>query len=533
MIRKREYKPLLFTTTVRNPMRIKSLLYILCKYDNRILTNNLACEIIGELIRYGLYRPTIKTDEIRHKWQSTNLGEFADEILSDSEVNFIMRNNPQNHKEAGFDKGWASRFATYFDFAKELGFVYFKINERIEFSQMGKMLAHIFDVEIIDNKINVKTIHPEYEQQVFLQTMAKSQRMNPFVGVLNDNIPMLLLIKTIKKLNANPAFNTISGKTKGISKKELPLLIFWKDNNADTLYQRIVQLRKDYGYDPSDEIICDICTDEIMGGFKKFKTKSIISEYPDEFIRKMRITGLFSLRGAGRFLDLNYNEIAKIDYVVNKYSNYKHYNDEHEYFEYMSAVDNNLLNTESISITKSQSDKLLENWLSVYTWTDIKRELEILAKRRTSNDNILKFINAPERLEFLTALSIKTKLPQVMVCPNYKCDDTGLPTSTAGGGVSDIICQEGQMYILVEVTMAEGRTQTVMEIWPITRHLEEFIENKKHRAQAMFIAPSIFADSQKQINYVRDTEQIIIKPYKIADFINLLENNKSFNQITC
>ena len=47
--------------------------------------------------------------------------------------------------------------------------------------------------------------------------------------------------------------------------------------------------------------------------FKKFDPKSIMVDYPDEFIRKMRITGLFSLRGGGRFLDINKNEIEKID----------------------------------------------------------------------------------------------------------------------------------------------------------------------------------------------------------------------------
>ena len=36
-----------------------------------------------------------------------------------------------------------------------------------------------------------------------------------------------------------------------------------------------------------------------MGGdYKKFDEKSIMRDYVDEFIRKMRMTGLISLRGA-------------------------------------------------------------------------------------------------------------------------------------------------------------------------------------------------------------------------------------------
>ena len=85
--------------------------------------------------------------------------------------------------------------------------------------------------------------------------------------VLNENIPLILLLETIKKLNADPELNNA-----GISRKELPLLIFWKDNNAETLYQRIKELRSDYRYNPSDEVIIEICTEEILPNFKKFKT---------------------------------------------------------------------------------------------------------------------------------------------------------------------------------------------------------------------------------------------------------------------
>lgn len=46
-------------------------------------------------------------------------------------------------------------------------------------------------------------------------------------------------------------------------------------------------------------MIEDICVNEILGGFKKFDLDSIVSEYPDEFVRKMRMTGLISFRGGG------------------------------------------------------------------------------------------------------------------------------------------------------------------------------------------------------------------------------------------
>lgn len=520
-----EYKPLLFTTTVRNPQRLKALLWVLKKFDGQILSDDLATQIVAETIRYGLYRPMKTTNAIKDKWKSSPKGEFADCILTDNEVQYVLTHNPQNHKEAGFAKGFPSRFATFYDFAKELGFVYYAPNEPISFSELGTRFASIYSVEvsdISDDSIVAHEEHPEYEQQAFLQAMCKYQRSNPFVRVLNDNVPLILLLQTIKKLNADPKYNSA-----GISRRELPLLIFWKDNDAESLYQRIKLLRDQHGYNPSDEVIIDICTKEIMGGdFKKFKPKSIMNEYPDEFIRKMRLTGLISLRGAGRFIDINHMEDGKIEYVLSHYATYSKYKTEREYFDYMAAMDNNLFVIHTARITPTQSEELLKNWIDVYSWDSIKHELNNLAERKVSKDEVLKFLPNPVRLEFLTALAVKSKLPAVKVIPNYSCDDTGLPTSTASGNKGDIECIEYPNTILLEVTMAEGRTQTIQEVWPIARHLDEFkVKYEDEDSQCIFIAPRIFADSYDQINWVMDRKNLTIRPYQIAEFVSYLESS--------
>ena len=497
------------------------------KYDGKILTDKLATEIVGETIRYGLYRPTKQNASIKAKWRSTPKGVFAEELLTDAEVWYMIANNPQDHKEAGFNYGFPSRFATIFDFAKELGFVYFSPNQPIQFSEIGRMMSQVYEVNVCDGIINVETIHPEYEQKAFLQAMAKSQRKNPFVRVLNDNIPLILLVEVIKLLNANPEYLTAKGETKGIARHELPLLIFWKNNDAKALYNRIVQLRNIYGYIPSDETICDICTKEIMNGFKEFDMKSIMVDYPDEFIRKMRITGLFSLRGAGRFLDINHNEEEKVNYILEKYANYQLYTDEKEYFNYMATIDSHLFEVESKPITENQAEELLQNWVDTFSWAVIQKEMINLQNRKHSENEVLKLLSCPVRLEFLTALGIKSKLPNVRVIPNYACDDTGLPTSTAGGGVGDVECYENVKGILVEVTMSEGRTQTMMEIWPIERHLTEFQEKTNPQSQAIFIAPSIYPDSQRQIEFVKFTSKKDIRPYTIEQFINFLNDTET------
>ncbi len=525
MARPLEYKPLLYTTTMRNPGRLKYMLYILNKFEGRILDDELATEICGETIRYGLYRPMKKLASVQQKWQTSDQGEFSEELLTDLEVELMIRNNPQSHKEAGFAKGWPSRFATIFDLTKELGLAWYKPGEPIVISSLAHHLLKSIEVDIneAENFVSYEVVHPEYEQQVFLQAFAKSQRRNPFVRVLNDNVPLILLLQTIRKLNSDPLQNGC-----GILRRELPLLIFWKNSDADALYRKIVELRRKHRYDASDEVITSICIDEIMEGcFKEFKPKSIMDEYPDEFVRKMRMTGLFSLRGAGRFIDINRNEDATVDYILQHYSSYSHYTDEREYFDYMAELDANLVHMTAQPIRINNSERLLDEWLTVYSWNIIKNELSNLSAHRNSTDSVLKLLNAPSRLEFLTALAIKSKMPDVRVVPNYCCDDTGLPTSTAGGNKGDIECYERQNGVLVEVTMATGRTQTMMEVWPIERHLDEF--QRERKAQCIFVAPSIFSDSQRQIEFVtfQSHGKKKIRAYAIDDLIIFLEHTPS------
>lgn len=529
MARKAEYKPLLYTTTIRNPERYKDFIFLLKKFDGQILTAEVVEKIEREAFKCGLYRPVKRIPmSVKEKWGNTRNGEFGEFALTDKETKAVYDGNDPNlhddikgHKEAGFERGWESRFETQFKLMKVLGFVYYDMGEPIQFSETGNFLASTVSITYGDDgSVNRQIVNPQNEQIAFMQAFAKQQRCNPFIRELNDNIPLILLLKVIRLLNADPEYNDC-----GISYKEIPLLLFWPDNNANTLYSRIKQLRNEYGYNPTPEVIAEICIDEILGKFKEFKLKSIVSEYPDDFVRKMRMTGLISFRGGGRFIDINHNEDDKIEYIINTFSNYKKYETEVEYFKYMSSVDKHLFDIKAVEYTKNEAANKLAEWTNVYNWDTIKTELFHLSKKTASKDDTLKFIDAPSRLEFLTALAIKSKLPHVEVIPNYPIDDTGLPTSTAGGGIGDIECIEDPNAILVEVTMAQGRTQTMMEVWPIERHLIEFKEKYTKDSECVFVAPTIFSDSQRQIDFVSFSSkgENRIRPYKIDAFIEYLE----------
>ena len=507
-MRAAKYKPLLFTTTIRNPQRFKLFLGVLKEFNGKVLSEELIYRICKKIINEGLYTPTQLSPNVRQKLK-------AGKELSERELKKILKDNPQKHKEAGFSRGWASRFDTWFKPAKEMGFVFYKEQGILKFSKIGLKLADIK--------------HPEFEQEAFLNSYSKYQRNNPFRRVLNENIPLILLLEVIKKLNSDKGF-----KPKGISKLELPLLIYWKDNNAQQLYLRIKKLRKYYGYDVSSEVVIDICRNEIMQGQDiKRDAKSIMGDYPDEFIRKMRLTGLITLRGGGRFIDVNTNENTKINYIIKQYSNYKKYKTEESYFKYISQADRKLVSFASKTTPAPRKEFFLKKWVKEFTWDNIKKEMLILSRNGLSKDETLKYLSHPVRLEFLTALAIKSRYPKIKVIPNYPIDDEGIPTSTAAGigNKGDIECFEGIKGVLIEVTMMQGRIQTVMEIWPIERHLKEF-KSKYSNSMCYFIAPSIFSDSHRQIEYVSNTTSLTIIPQTIKEFLKHLETKDYLHQLS-
>lgn len=112
----------------------------------------------------------------------------------------------------------------------------------------------------------------------------------------------------------------------GVFRQELSLFICWPDNNAKALYDKIKQIRSEVGFSYSDEYMYEICL-ELLGATdeqrNRFKLSQICGEAVDEYIRKMRTTGIISLRGNGRFVDYNAWEVEKIDYILQHYSEYK------------------------------------------------------------------------------------------------------------------------------------------------------------------------------------------------------------------
>lgn len=518
-------KPLSFSTTMRNPNRIAGFLSQIVEFEGQILTSEIIYKVIHNVIKNKLYYTMYEYGKPEYKDIY-----FSDELeFSDEQVDDIIASTKQKHKEAGFEEGWESRFDTWFSLPKEFGFVFYEKGKQIRISETGHMLIDNSNLEEPDEVIN---------QNIFLNSLCKYQTNNPFKKNLNENNPLLLLLNTIKLLKNDPEENDA-----GIFRSEISLLICWNNNDATEVYKLIKKLRKQVGFQYSDEMIYDICL-ELLGCLtpeekeaskKYFKIDKICGEAVDEYIRKMRSTGILSLRGNGRFLDFNSFEQKKIDYVLSNYSSIKTYSSEEEYFNYIGQKDKELFDiNDEVDYSKEYGIKIetLNKFANKYTKEEIFKELLILSKKTESKNDEFRFIPDPTRLEFLTSISLVQNLNGCCVEPNYSIDDEGMPTMTARGNMPDIVCTEisenpnvSPLISNIEVTMMRDKTDQVMnEMIPIRRHLLN--DMSKHKdVFAVFVAPFIHDDTKEASEWYKHKDNININLYTIEEYILTIEQH--------
>lgn len=305
---KSKYKPLSFSTTIRNPERIPNFLRCILPFEGKILTSAIIHEVVKNVIREKEYTPMYigRTPHLK----AVSLSE--DVTFTDAQLEDIIIKSPQKHKEAGFEYGWDSRFDTWYKMIKEFGFIKYAMGEPIVITPTGHMLVDAY----LEEPCNDKKI-----QLVFLNALMKYQTNNPLRRNLNENVPLPLLLKVIKLFDDDEEENDA-----GLARHELPILICWPNNDAMSVYQYIKNIRKKKGFACSDEYIYDRCLEILESDNRTyFKIEKICHESVDEYIRKMRMSGLLSLRGNGRFLDINSFEYESAEYVINNYTTYSKY----------------------------------------------------------------------------------------------------------------------------------------------------------------------------------------------------------------
>ncbi len=523
-----ERKPLSFSTTMRNPERIAVFLESLVEFEGETLTNELVKKVIKKWIVNKLIRPdTVFKSNVDLK----NIFYNQNEYFSNEQAEFIYNETERltkGHKDAGFDKGWPTRFNTYMLLPMEFGFIYYKMNKKIEISDTGKLLIKANDVQKNESAETGEELIKVSD--IFLNALVKYQTNNPFRRNLIENAPFVLYLETVQKLK-----NDFNATKTGIYRHEIPFVTCWPDNDSNALAKYIAEFRDENGKSVSDEVVYEKCLELLKSDNEvRFKFAQITKEGVDDFIRKLRITGLASLRGGGRLIDINKYEVDRANYVIQHYNEYQEYTDEYEYYRYMGSIDNKLIEIHTAISEVEIVDirqKNLAKWSKEMTTKDIVKEFKSLTSKNGSSHKELKFISAPTRFEFLMSIALKHKYPSLDIKPNYAIDDEGMPTFTASGGKGDIEVYGINEDVLVEVTMMMNKQQSTNEIPGITRHMREFKENKDRLVFSIFVAPSIHNDTEYMIGYTKTRYDIDIYAFTIDSFISVWKDSKDIKEL--
>ena len=501
-------KPLSFSTTIRNPERIPKFLNCILPYEGKLLTSEVIHDVVKNLIREKEYTPMYVLKQPKLSYILKN----DDTTYTDEQIEQIIEKSPQKHKEAGFAYGWDSRFDTWYKMIKEFGFIKYSMDKPIEITQTGHMLVDAYNEE----PINERKI-----QLVYLNALMKYQTNNPLRKNLNENVPLPLLLKVIQYFHDDPNENNA-----GLARHELPILICWRNNDAYEAYKFIKGVRREVGFLASDEYIYEKCLEILESDNRKYlKIEKICHEAVDEYIRKMRMSGLLSLRGNGRFLDINSFERELSIYVMNNYMEYPKFSEEDKYIDYMGSVDNQIIQIEDKQVVDFSDirKKTLYKYATEMSKEEIIKELQILCDKKESKNLIFKFINAPTRLEFLTSIALVQNYNGLDVNPNYSVDDEGLPTFTASGGLADIECYDTDYDSYFEGTLMCGRSEQVNnEIIPISRHLREAKDTRRNESFSVFVAPVVHPDTKEAAEWQKMKNGVDIVTLNITEFLSAL-----------
>jgi AlwI restriction endonuclease. len=565
-------KPISFDTTIRNPERLPPFLSILKEYEGKVLTYDLALEIEAWIIIQKIYIPTESTlgnyrkdysnkfifkaedqtdsaerivSDYFEEWKNSEAGQFPLEKML-----YLLKNTTQEFRQdSSMPGGWISRFYTQFVFANELGFIHTEFNEDIEFSQNGNLMIHDFKFGLA-----VQDYSDSYETSAFLIAFSKYQINNPYrSNTINVNFfPLVLaVIKYLDEKYNRP----------GIHREDITFIIAWGNNDYIALAEYIHEFREKFGYRASEETIYEYAMnliDEstpntlnpasfsfIEAKKKDYKFKKLTVETRDEVVRKLRMTRLISLRGAGRFIDIDSTNKDKIDYILQSYLENKSFSltDSKAYLDYMGHIDKFLEYPPEIletNETLNAKQIALQEW-SKNSWEFINKELNKAAKGSSTNDLILKEIKAPARFEFLVSIVLHKALSRAVVNPNYISDDQGIPYSTAGGQKkgaigADIDIYEDSMHVLAEPTISPARAfQVEHELPSIQEHVlsaneQDFNDlNKEHINEwfAVFVAPNIVPAVGNRIDIVKRESGVEIFAWTATDFGEFSRSVKS------
>lgn len=244
---------------------------------------------------------------------------------------------------------------------------------------------------------------------------------------------------------------------------------------------------------------------------------SNMRDYADACFRYFRATGLVAVSHVGKSLSIVPERTADVDYILKNTSREPVvFSKENEYADYLGKAETPKLLTDDrqLLVKKIKTDfpniKISEK-SSLFELKDLLADLLEKRKKATLSSQITKLkdycfyddiqntfeqiknnkiYDAPLIMEWNTWRAM-TMLDGGDIKANIKFDDYGNPLSTASGNMADIICDYGDFYVSVEVTLSAGQRQYETEGEPVSRHLGRLKTSTNKPCYGLFVAPTI------------------------------------------
>lgn len=256
--------------------------------------------------------------------------------------------------------------------------------------------------------------------------------------------------------------------------------------------------------------------DKSLTNFLSTKARNM-RDYADACFRYLRASGLVAVSHVGKSLSIVPERIEDVDYILRTIPREPvAFATENDYTAYLGEATTPKLLTDdkrqlvkriqtefpsviipakatTLELKDLLADMLEKRKVETLTaqveeikdyrlYDDIQKTYEQIAKNELYDNPLMLEWNTWRAMTMLDGGEIKA---------NLNFDDYGKPLSTAAGNMADIVCDYGDYYVCVEVTMSTGQRQYETEGEPVTRHLGKLKTSTGKPCYCLFVAPTI------------------------------------------
>jgi len=402
---------------------------------------------------------------------------------------------------------------------------------RTSFKPLQKFgFAMLVDGKVAISEAGERFLSEDADRDIFLRCLLKWQLPNPLDKhgfpqrhgyCIRPFMGALMLIREVNRLCV-----AAGEKAKGIGWDEFGIfaLTLTDHKNIDSAAHDIMRYRADAaGAGAQGDI------QNLASKYRPQYNLRHIRDFTDNAIRYFRMTDMITVRGGGRYIDIEPLRETEMNFLADNFSAAP---------DMVLAVDEKAY-SEQLGNPRVPElpprDAAAQN-KAARIRDDMQREMQRPEKTIESIEQLMAlskgrdaglFMKPSVQLEHQATMGLMALDDAVSITPNYPVGSDGLPMSHAPGGKPDIECQYDNFALICEVTLSKSRDQWIQEGQPVMRHLRDFEERHKGKAAfGVFIAPLVHRDTVNtfwiSVKHAFEGKTQRIVPLTIAQFCDIL-----------